>query len=162
MITFIEVKTYKNIASILLLSIYCAVVFHNVVPHIHTDNPAEKTQPLTAHKSHEHGHHHHDHDHHSHHENQEESSWIDYVLRLLGDVQHPDLGDDHFENFTAQSNHFDVALLDLKSIDYNPIYLFSYTSIELEKTQNHIGHPKILYEQHRACSSPLRGPPTIS
>lgn len=137
--------------SIIFLSIYCAVVFHNIVPHVHSDSTTNDAHH-TTHHSHQHHHHH----------NEENISWTDYILGLLGDLQHTDLGDDHFENFTAQGSSFDLAQLYFTEINLISIYQTPSNSIGQEKTPKHIGHPKILYEQHHVCSSPLRGPPYIS
>ena len=159
MIRFTKVKTLKHILSFLFIGIYCAIVFHNVVPHIHTGSSPETDPHITVHASHDHGDHEH---HHPHQQNEEESSWIDFILGLIGDVQHTDLGDDHFENFTSQTTIISVASFDFTSTDIPPYHETSDALIVQKRVQNHIGHPKILYEQYNTCSRPLRGPPSIS
>ena len=120
------------------------------MPHVHYDSKSEAYHEVS---SNEHGHDH---------VSIEKSSWVDYIFRLLGDVHHTDLGDNHFEYATSQSTSFDIASLDFIAVDFDRVYTKPITMIVLEKTQNLIGHPKILYEQHHVCSSPLRGPPSIS
>ncbi|PHR23097.1 MAG: hypothetical protein COA38_17405 [Fluviicola sp.] len=150
-------KTFNKILPILFLSVYCAVVFHNIVPHIHTDTAVHESHQEIGHTSHDHDHGHH----HANHEN-EKSTWTDYILGLLGDIQHPDLGDDHFENYIAQSTGFDLSSTHYCLIPVHPAWNVTFPVLEFEKTSDHLGHPKILYEQYHVYLSPLRGPPSIS
>lgn len=148
----------KFITAFLLLGVYSAVIFHNIVPHIHYASSATDEHNDLADSSHDHGHAHH----HTDHAHDDDSNWLDELLGLFGGAEHPDLGDDHFESFFSQTSQFEFTLLDLNVIDFDADFWFSFASIEQESTSNHIGHPKILYEQYYVCSVPLRGPPSIS
>jgi len=128
------------------------------VPHIHFDSSSEKNHHVMAHSSHDHDHTHH----HIHDGNEEKVNWLESILGLLGAIHHTDLGDDHFENFTPQSTSFNISSFNLNAITFDPVCLVSYNLVEQDNAQNLIEHPKILYEQHYTCSSPLRGPPAIS
>lgn len=134
------------------------------MPHIHSDdhevNDLQFTSQLSQSDHHDHTHHH-DHSH-SHAHDEQETGWIDYLFDLLGDLQHTDLEDDHFESFTPQTNSVELGSIDLQIADFTQHYLVSFSIIETKRTQNQLGHPKILYEQFSFCSSPLRGPPSIS
>lgn len=157
-------KGSRYILATLLLGIYSVVVLHNISPHFHCNTDSNNTSTESAHILHAGLHHSHQHDEQSHHE-EAESGWIDALLGLLGDLEHHDLGEGHFENFTAQSQNFNfnfssIELID--GIDCDIIAFSASQTLTLDKCTDFIDRPPIIYEQQHDCSTPLRGPPTIS
>ena len=150
---------FKTIASILLLGIYSVVVLHNIVPHFHCDSDSKIANSESSHIFHTGLHHSHNHDDHQ----EVNSGWFDSFLDLLGDLEHHELGEGHFENFTAQSQNFNFnfSIVDVIPSAIENCFIASVITIT-DKSSDYIDRPPTLYEQHRYCSSPLRGPPAIS
>jgi len=140
-------------------------VLHNITPHFHCSTDSQTSSSESSHTLHTGIHHSHQHEEHNHHHTDEtESSWLDAFLGLLGDLEHHDLGEGHFENFTAQSQNFDfnISILDVvdcKTMNFN---ICSTFITSFERIKDFLDRPPIIYEQHYVCSTPLRGPPTIS
>jgi hypothetical protein len=152
------VKVSKIIFSILFLCIYGAIVIHNIAPHTHYNKESHNSNHLALQTSHDNDHEH-NHSHHQHHDENDESSWIDYIIGLLGDTKHTDLGNDHFENFIPQATYFHTSSITKIAIESESFDFKAITSFEPIRKEVRIGHPKILYEQYYTCSGPLRGPP---
>lgn len=153
-------KPYKSILSILLLGIYSVVVMHNIVPHFHCDTDTNFTNAEADHDLHagmHHSHQHKDHD-------DAESSWFDAFLGLLGDLEHHELGEGHFENFTAQSQSFDfnISTTDIIIGDIVIVNTISDYNFTIDHDNNFTDWVPIIYEQHLVCYAPLRGPPSKS
>ena len=154
-------KSYKSILSILLLGIYSVVVMHNIVPHFHCDSDTTFTNIEADHDLHAGMHHSHQH---NDHDEADDSSWLDAFLGLLGDLEHHELGEGHFENFTAQSQSFNlnIATTDIISNDIvgsNTVLEYNFT---IDNETSFTSWTPIMHEQHLVCSTPLRGPPSKS
>jgi hypothetical protein len=161
MIRFTAVKASKIILSLLFLSIYGAILFHNIAPHTHYNSKSQNSNQVVLLSSHENNHEH-NHSHHQHHDENDESSWIDYIIGLLGDAKHTDLGNDHFENFISQSTNLHTSSITKIAIESESFNFKAIASLGPIRKESRIGQPKILYDKYRACSGPLRGPPFIS
>jgi hypothetical protein len=154
------VRTNRNILSFFLLSIYCFVVLHAVIPHFHLSTEAH-TEEAHAHHTHTgtHGH--------SHQHSALESSnanWLEAIIGIFADFDHIDIcDDDHADCIiqTATESFNGITKTPAKSIDLafvsNP-----FSVIQPREAIRNYDPPALIYtclEQH---ADPLRGPPSLS
>ncbi len=141
--------------SVILLASYSIVVLHNVIPHVHNSSHEHDIEVAALQDSH-HGHSHH----HSHESN---SNWFDFLLGLLGDMDHSDIGENHFEDFTLQNNNnFDFTQFNTGEVALVASIARLEYSISNQKKGDYFIRPPILCQQFNGCSEPPRGPPSIS
>ncbi|MDX2359392.1 MAG: hypothetical protein QNK23_01205 [Crocinitomicaceae bacterium] len=153
-------KGFTRILAFVLLGIYSGVVFHNIIPHIHCESDAASSDHEVAHQHDHQKDHHHGHDHH---ESDTDVDWIDLFLNLLGEKGHSDLGDCHFENFTAKADNLSFSGTALEQDDVDVYFNVNpYQGFTADTEYNPVTYTKILYEQFFHCSPPLRGPPSIA
>lgn len=84
----------RRVISFFLLCLLLLINWHNTFSHSHQEIVGEELAVV-----HEHGHHHSDH----HHGQTELAHW-DWLNGILGDFEHPDLGENHFELFLNPGN----------------------------------------------------------
>lgn len=159
---FNQVKKFKSIAAIALLSIYGVVVLHNMAPHFECESDSNFVSTKASHYAHTGIHHSHQEDRHDHGHKEINSSWLEELLGLLGGIEHHELGEGHFENFTAQTENSSLNISIQNNIHPPSSALFKdfFTILSPEIEVHFEGHP-IFYEQHFRSSSPPRGPPSI-
>ena len=149
-----------RIFSILFLMIYTVIMFHNSIPHVHTEAGSTKN----AHqKEHTHGHHA-DHSHQHHHASNTESSILDRLLGAIGD-HHNTIEIDHFDDeITLKTDSkSSVEMASMNDFLDSPKLLADLNGIiysDLEKIV--FESPPVLYEHSKYNSSSLRGPPQYS
>jgi hypothetical protein len=108
----------RKTISLFLLCLLLLVNWHNAFFHAHYETE-EAEFPIV---------HQHDHDHHhSHHHGQSELALWNWIKGLLGDFEHPDLGENHFELF-LNPNH-QIGLGQSSAIVFQP---FIFTSLYLQ------------------------------
>lgn len=145
-------KKSKLILSILFLGIYASIVLHNSIPHFHNSPVTLGTSAQETHHNH-HQDHQHDHSH-------DTPNLIDYLLNLLGDVSHTDLGEGHFENFTSQTDNYqyDFSSGEIIQKDFVATHELNYSLCLCQRIAL-VDHPQILYEQLATHHLPQRAPP---
>lgn len=134
-----------------------------MTPHFECETDSNFTSTEASHHAHTGIHHSHQEDRHDNGHDEFNSSWLDELFGLLGDIEHHELGEGHFENFTAQTENFTLNVSIQNSIDLPSSALFKdfFTPVSPEIEINLEG-PPIFYEPHYCSSHPLRGPPTIA
>ena len=146
-----------------LLGIYGVVVMHNMTPHFECETDSKITGTESSHHAHTGIHHSHHEDRHDHNDAEANSNWFEGLIGLLGDLEHHELGEGHFENFTAQSEDFQVnaSIQDVVDLPAAAIFnnLVALSSIEVAV---HFEGPPLLYKRLYRSSTPHRGPPTIA
>ncbi|KAA3639569.1 MAG: hypothetical protein DWQ02_03515 [Bacteroidetes bacterium] len=80
-----------------------AINWHNSFLHFHAD-----VQTEYADDDHDHHQGHHQHHHHSHSHHHDAGSFWDFLKNILGDFDHPDLGETHFEEFLKPGNQLQL------------------------------------------------------
>lgn len=154
-------KKFKSIAGILLLSIYSIVVLHNLIPHFHCESDSKIVGVESMHVMHNGIHHNHQH---GHSEEAESENWLDSFLSLLGGLEHHELGEGHFENFTVQNQNFNISgpiSSEIASCDITFIGTFVFKTIK-KTGERFVNRLPIIPGHHYLCSSSLRGPPSLS
>ena len=156
-------KKFKSIVAIALLSIYGVVVLHNMTPHFECESDSNFASTEASHHAHTGIHHSHQEDRHDHGHEEVNSSWLAGLMGLLGDIEHHELGEGHFENFTAQTENFTLNVSIQNNVDLPSSALFkNFFPIVSPEIEVHFEGPPIFYEQHFRSSSPPRGPPSIA
>jgi ABC-type nickel/cobalt efflux system permease component RcnA len=150
----------RNISSVLLLSVYIAVLLHDIVPHFHSDE-AHKHDAQVVHQDH----HHHDDDHtHSHQESKTptDSHADEGVLHLLGHLldglSHAPHSGEHLADNSAKNEIPQAAL----RITFAFLVSALLPPSELDVVTRIPESPVPPYEQMRCSDVPLRGPPALS
>lgn len=145
-----KLKTF----SIVLLTLYAFVQLHGIIPHNHDDANHEQVVHFDSHNhEHHHGHfHNHTHDFHL----------LDFLMGLLDNITHIDLGEKHLEDYINERN--EVVNYSFFVTAVTRIYnTYVSTCIAPDVEISEYGEsPPILYEYLRSGSLDLRGPPTLS
>ncbi|MFT6243537.1 MAG: hypothetical protein ACJA0U_000816 [Salibacteraceae bacterium] len=160
-LTFNQVKKFNSIAAITLLSIYGVVVLHNMTPHFECESDSNFASTEASHYAHTGIHHSHQEDRHDHGHEEVNSSWLAGLLGLMGDIEHHELGEGHFENFTAQTENFSLNISIQNNVDLPSSALFKeFLAIVPLEIEVNFEDPPVFYERHSCGSPPLRGPPS--
>lgn len=106
----------RRIISFLLLCLLLLINWHNTFIHSHYG--IEEKDFAFVHQ-HDHGHHHSD----DHHNGQGGSAFENWIKQMLGDFEHPDLGEKHLESFLNPDNQ--VGLDQPSALVFQPFILTS-------------------------------------
>ena len=117
----------KRIISFFLLCLLLLINWHNTFFHSHHGPVKEESSVFYYH------HHHHDHYHSDHHHGQNELALWDWIKQVLGDFEHPDLGEKHFELFLNPGNQIG---LDLPSAVVFQPFIFQPQYLQLSDLDN--------------------------
>lgn len=138
--------------SLFFLSLLILVSGHNALIHDHHGSAIAKDLSGT---------HHHSGDHHHHHGASDFWGWLQGVM---GDFEHPDLGEQHFEIYLQPANPVYVSTTDLPEVVH--IYGLNYDNGQGVGMTEHLG--PVPDREHTGSDPPClsalfsRGPPLIS
>ena len=143
--------------------IYTVIMFHDSIPHSHSD-PVLSSEAHQKEHVHHHSHHsHHDHDHH-HADSKNEPSILNRLLGALGD-HHNALEIDHFDDDISIKTNSENGFVFVSINDIIEPSILQGTvkyTICSSKEKSIFESPPLLYEHTQCSSASLRGPPQLS
>lgn len=140
------------------MSVYCVLLLHNTVPHMHAVASFHPENEQADHQNH-----HHHGNHHGHGDVEaEHEGLLGFLVDFLGGIDHEDNDDGHLTWYLGEH-----ANLQLNAADLSPMIGMAMENTQTVTTRNiraekfHHPPPPLLYRSPLLSTPSLRGPPSL-